>query len=342
MNKHVLIPEPGLVLVEDAPMVEPKDGEALVKVLYGGICGSDLGTFRGTFAYASYPRVPGHELAVEVISAPENSLGVGKGMLATVNPYFNCGNCYPCRHGKQNCCVNNETMGAQRDGGFSRYLAVPVERLYDSQGLAPRETALIEPFCISYHGVKRAGVRPGEKVLVIGAGTIGMLAMLSARHFGADVYVCDVAPGKLERAKNLGASGTFVNSSPDDFAEWVAATTGGDGFAVTVEAVGLPSTFQNAVDAVASSGRVAVIGISKTTLPDFNFNVIQKKEIAVFGSRNAVKQDFLEVIDMMKKTGIGADAIVTNTYDFADVAAAFADFSAHGDDMLKVLVKFPE
>ncbi len=342
MNKYVLIPEPGKVILQDAPMPEPKDGEALVKVLYGGICGSDLGTYRGTFAYASYPRIPGHELAVEVVSVPENSFGVRKGMLATVNPYFNCGTCYPCRHDRQNCCVHNETLGAQRDGGFSHYLAMPVERIYASQGLAPRESALIEPFCISYHGVKRTEIRPGEKVLVIGAGTIGILAMLSAIHFGADVYVSDVAAGKLERAKHLGAAGTFVNSSPEAFAEWVEVTTGGDGFDVTVEAVGLPSTFQNAVDAVASSGRVAVIGISKAGLPDFNFNVIQKKEIAIFGSRNAVQQDFLEVIAMMKKTGLKADAIVTNTYDFADVATAFADFSTRGDEMLKVLVKFPE
>ncbi|MCD8140560.1 MAG: hypothetical protein LUE17_12425 [Planctomycetaceae bacterium] len=106
--------------------------------------------------------------------------------------------------------------------------------------------------------------------------------------------------------------------------------------------MGLPSTFQNAVDAVASSGRVAVIGISKSNIADFNFNAIQKKEMAIFGSRNAVEQDFMEVIAMMKKSGLSADAIVTNTYDFADVAQAFEDFSTNGSDMLKVLVKFPE
>lgn len=341
-NKRILIPEPGKVIIEDVPVPVPGPNEALVRMLYGGICGSDLGTYRGTFAYAGYPRVPGHELAFEVVDAPDNNFGVKKGMLATANPYFNCGKCYPCRHNTPNCCVNNQTMGAQRDGGFAYYLAIPVERIYESRGLAPRETALVEPFCISYHGVKRARIQPGEKVLVIGAGTIGIMAMLSAIHFGGEVYVADVAPGKLEDAKKLGAAGVFQNTSPEAFAAWVAETTGGDGFDVTVEAVGLPSTFENTIDAVASSGRVVVIGISKSNLKDFNFTVIQKKELAIFGSRNAVKQDFTEVIDMMLKTGLKADAVVTNTYDFAEAAHAFEDFDKRGGDMLKVLIKFPE
>lgn len=340
MNKRIVIPEPGKVVVEDIPMPEIQPGEALVKVLYGGICGSDLGTYRGTFVYSSYPRVPGHELAVEVLDAPTNDYGVHKGMLATVNPYFNCGVCYPCRSGRPNCCVKNETMGAQRDGGFACYLAIPVERIYSSSGLAPRETALIEPFCISYHGIKRAAIRPGEKVLIIGAGTIGIMALLAAKHFGAEVYVADVAPTKLERATRLGADGVLV-SDGNDWDRQVADITNGDGFAVTVEAVGLPSTFQTAIDAAASAGRVVLIGISKSGLPDFNFTVIQKKELDIYGSRNAVKQDFLDVIDMMRRSGLKASDVVTDVYPFADAAKAFADFDSRGAEMLKALVEFP-
>ncbi|MCC8191158.1 MAG: zinc-binding alcohol dehydrogenase family protein [Planctomycetes bacterium] len=341
MNQHIIIPQPGSVVIEDAPMPVPGPEEAVVKVIYGGICGSDLGTYRGTFAYASYPRIPGHELALEVVEAPDNEYGVVPGLVVTANPYFNCGVCYPCRNGTPNCCVKNETMGVQRDGGFARYLALPVSRLYDTRGLGLRETALVEPFCISYHGIKRAGIRPGEKVLVLGAGTIGVMAMLAARHFGGEVYMADVAPGKLDHAVALGAAGSFVNRSPEAFADWVNETTGGDGFAVTVEAVGLPATFENCIEAVASSGRVVVIGIAKTPLKDFNFTVIQKKELAIFGSRNAVRQDFMEVIDMMHATGLAADAVVTDTYPFADAARAFDDFDQRGGDKLKVLIEFP-
>lgn len=342
MNKHVIIPEPGKVLIEDEPMPTPGPGEALVKVLYGGICGSDLGTYRGTFAYSVGPRIPGHEMAVKVLEVGPNDYGVEKDMLATFNPYFNCGKCFPCRTGHPNCCVNNQTMGAQRDGAFRLYLAIPVERLYRADGLDPRQTALIEPFCISYHGVKSANIQPGEKVLVVGAGTIGIMAMLSAKHFGGEVHVADVAPGKLELAKKLGADGVFVNSSPEVFAECVAKTTNNDGFPVTVEAVGLPSTFMNCLEGLASTGRMILIGISKTGVKDFDFNIIQKKEAVLRGSRNAVRQDFMEVMQLIRDSGLQADDIVTNTYDFDNAAQAFKDFSEQAGSMLKVLIKFPE
>lgn len=339
MNKRIVIPGPGTVVLEDAVMPVPKPDEALLKVLYGGICGSDLGTYRGTFVYVSYPRIPGHELAVEVVEAPQNAGGVAPGMLAVVNPYFNCGVCYPCRNGRVNCCVNNQTLGAQRDGGFCKYIAMPVERVYPADGLDARQAALVEPFCISYHGVKRAAVRPGERVLVIGAGTIGVLAMLAAKHFGAEVYVADVAPAKLEHAARLGAAGTFVNVSPEALRGWVDGVTGGDGFPVTVEAVGLPSTFQNCIDAVAFSGRVVLIGVSKQRL-DFDFTLIQKKELAVFGSRNALKDDFIEVMEVMRATGLSSGMVVTDVFGFDDAAAAFEEFSSKAGEKLKVLIDF--
>ncbi len=340
MNKHILIPEPGKVVIEDAPMPKPGPGEALLEVKYGGICGTDLSIYRGMFAYGSYPRVPGHELAVEVLEAGANDFGVKKGLLATVNPYFNCGKCYPCRIGRQNCCVGNQTMGAQKDGGFAKYIAMPMDRIYSARGLGPRETALVEPFCISYHGVKRAGIRPGEKVLVIGAGTIGTLAMLAARHFGGLVHVTDVAPAKLELSKKLGAAGTFVNTGAKAFREWTDQVTNGDGFPVTIEAVGTPGTFADALEMVASAGRMVLIGVSKKNLDDFMFTIIQKKELAIVGSRNAVKQDFAEVIDMMLASKLSADAVVTNAYRFDDAAAAFADFDKRAGEMLKVLIEF--
>lgn len=342
MNQKALIPEPGTVVIQDEAMPKPKPDEALVRVLYGGICGSDIGTYRGTFVYSTYPRIPGHELAVEVMEVGDNPYGVKPGMLATVNPYFNCGHCYPCRSGRPNCCVANETMGAQREGGFMRYLALPVERLYGSRGLGPRETVLVEPFCISWHGVKRAAVQPGEKVLVIGAGTIGVLAMLSAKYQGCEVYMTDVAPAKLERAKQLGADGVFLNTSPEALADWTARVTGGDGFPVTLEAVGMPGTFQNAIDAASSSGRVVLVGISRAPLSEFTFTIIQKKELSVYGSRNAVHQDFHEVMDMMRKSGLKADDVVTDIYRFSQTPQAFSDFVSRGADKLKVLVDFSE
>jgi len=339
MNRSILISEPRSVSIVDAPMPSPKKGEALLKLLYGGICGSDLGTYRGSFAYVSYPRIPGHEFSAEIVEIGENDRGLKPGMVVTANPYFNCGTCYSCRRGILNACVSNQTLGAQRDGAFSKYIVLPIERLYDGRGLSAKALALVEPYCISYHGVSRAGIKSGERVLVIGAGTIGILAMVAAKKFGAKVYVADVAEGKLEYARRFGADGVLLNESPEAFAKLAAETTGGDGFDVVVEAVGLPSTFQAGIDACAFGARFVLIGVGKQNL-DFNFTLIQKKELHVFGSRNALKRDFLDAIDYFKSGDFDFESIVSDSFKFDEAAKAFESFDKNAGKMLKVTIEF--
>jgi 2-desacetyl-2-hydroxyethyl bacteriochlorophyllide A dehydrogenase len=338
--KTLIMEAPGKVVLEERPVPVPKEGEALLKLLYGGICGSDLGSYRGSFAYFDYPRIPGHEFSAEILSVGENAYGLKPGMIVTCNPYFNCGTCYSCRRGLVNCCESNQTMGCQRDGAFSQYITMPVERIYDGKGLAPKTLALIEPFCISYHGVQQANIQSGERVLVMGAGTIGVLAAAAAKTRGAQVWIADVAREKLAYAQeNFGLDGMILNDSPAHFAQQVSSITGGDGFDVTIEAVGLPATFQSCIDAAAFCGRVVLIGIGKQNL-DFNFTMIQKKELHISGSRNALRRDFEELIDLVKSGRIDLDRIVTDVYPFEESPRAFAEFSANAGRMLKVLLDF--
>ena len=304
-------------------------------------CGSDLGSYRGANAYVSYPRIPGHELAAEIVEIDENDQGLKPGMIVTCNPYFNCGSCYSCRRGLVNACTDNQTMGVQREGGFAEYITMPIERIYDGKGLPAKTLALIEPFCISWHGVSRADVKAGERVLVVGAGTIGVLAAVAAKAKGAEVTICDVAEDKLDYAfKTFGLDHKLLNSSPEAFTKGVEELTNGDGFDVTIEAVGLPSTFQNCIDAACFGARVVLIGVSKKNIDDFFFTIIQKKELNIYGSRNAMKKDFLELIDLVKAGGVDLEKIVTNTYKMADAPQAFADFSANAGKMLKVVIDF--
>ena len=338
--KSILINKPGEVEIKEVEMPKVKEDEVLLKLLYGGICGSDLGTYKGTFAYASYPRIPGHEFSAEIVEVGENNKGLEKGMIVTCNPYFNCTTCYSCKKGLVNCCTTNETMGCQRDGAFCEYITMPIERVYDGKGLSAKTLALIEPFCISYHGVSRANVKEGDTVLVMGAGTIGVLAAVAAKALGATVYISDVAKQKLEYAyKEFQLDGMILNESTESFEKQVNKITNGNGFDVTIEAVGLPSTFQNCIDAAAFGARVVLIGVGKQNL-DFNFTLIQKKELNVFGSRNALKKDFLELIDIVKEGKVDLDKIVTNTYKFEEAEKAFEDFANNGASMLKVLIEF--
>ena len=314
--KTILIEEPGKVVIKEHEKPVRKPGEVLLKILYGGICGSDLGTYRGTFAYASYPRVPGHEFSGEIVEIDENDRGLKPGMIVTVNPYFNDGTCYSCQRGLLNCCEHNETMGAQRDGAFSEYVSVPIERVYDGKGLPAKTLALIEPFCISWHGVSRANVKEGDKVLVVGAGTIGVLAANAAKARGAEVYIADIAKEKLDYAVNtFQLKGSILNTSKEKLEEEVRRITNGNGFDVTIEAVG------------------------KKNL-DFNFTIIQKKELNIFGSRNALKKDFLELIDLVKAGKVDLEKIVTNTYKLDEADKAFKEFSENAGSMLKVVIDF--
>ena len=311
--KAIRINKPGEAELFTANKPAPKPGEALLKILYGGICGSDLGTYRGTFAYASYPRIPGHEFSAQIVEidpADAERYHLHAGQIVTCNPYFNCGTCYSCERGFVNCCEHNETMGAQRDGAFMEYITMPVERIYDGKGLSPLELALIEPFCIRYHGAK--------------------------------VYIADIAPKKLDHAVEImRLTGKILNDTPEHFAAQVQEITHGNGFDVTIEAVGLPATFLACVDAAAFGGRVVQVGVGKRNA-DFNFTLLQKKELKLYGSRNALKKDFLELIDLVKSGKIDITKIVTNVYELKDAPHAFKDFSEHADTMLKVVIHFAD
>lgn len=338
-NKSVKIFAPGDAKLINTDMPQRKKNEALLKLLYGGICGSDLGSYKGTFAYFSYPRIPGHEFSAEIIEIDANDYGLEKGMIVTGNPYFNCEKCYACQTGHVNCCISNETLGCQREGAFSQYFVMPLDRIYNGKGVSAKALAVVEPFCISYHGVKRANIKKGSRVLVIGAGTIGLLAAMAAEKEGADITLCDVAQGKLDIAEKFGFKKSFLNQSSEKFLQNVSLQTDDCGYDVVIEAVGLPSTFQNCIDAAANAGTVVLIGVGKENL-DFNFTMIQKKELNIYGSRNAYKEDFESTIEMIKNDGLDILKIVTNVYSFDDAPKAFEEFSQHSGEMLKVLLKF--
>lgn len=335
--KYIVIPEPGKVEVKEMEKPTLQKGEAILKVLYGGICGSDMGTYKGTFLYASYPRIPGHEFSAEVVEVGENDHGIKKGMIVTANPYFNCGKCYSCRRGFVNCCTSNQTLGAQRDGIFREYYSMPIERIYDGKGLDALTLSMIEPFCISYHSIQRTSVKERDKVLVVGAGPIGLFAVMAAVLKGAQVYVSDVMQSRLDKALSLGAKGV-IRTDKENFEERVKTITQGDGFDVCIECVGLPQTFQNCIDAAAYRGRVGLVGVSKQKL-DFAFTQIQTKELDIFGSRNALKKDFIELIDLVSSGKCDVRKIITDIYELDNAENAFKEMRDDPSTRLKSVIK---
>lgn len=320
----------------DQPMPEPGPGEALVRVERVGVCGSDLHLYHGTHPYRLYPRIQGHEFSGEVVGLGSGvSEPVRLGDRVAVEPLLPCGDCYPCRIGRRNCCTRLKVIGAHVDGAFREFIAVPVSTLYPVNDLDPELAALVEPMSIGVQAVDRGAVASEEQVVVFGAGPIGQAVCLAAVDRGARVLVIDRLPARLALAMHLGAEQTLV-AGEDDPAGAVREWTRGDGPPVVVDAVGAPAVVRACFDLAASAGRVVVVGLSdqEVSLPIIDFT---RKELTILGSRNNAGL-FGEAIDLVRRHRDRVERLVTHRYPLAQVPEAI-DFAAeHPAEVEKVMI----
>lgn len=336
--KALLISEAGKTEIVDRPAPTPAPGEVLLRVKRVGFCGTDLNTFRGLNPLVTYPRIPGHEIAavVEAVT-PGVPAHVKVGTDTTVLPYTVCGRCSSCRSGRVNACRHNQTLGVQRDGAFTDLIAVPWRTLIRSDQLSPAEHALIEPLSVGFHAVERGQVAGTDTVLVIGCGMIGLGAIGGAAlGRGARVIAVDVDDTKLALARKVGAAET-INSRTEDLHDKIQRLTDGDGPAVAIEAVGLPSTFRAAVDEVCFAGRVVYIGYAKEPVA-YETKYFVMKELDIRGSRNATAQNFAEVIQVLESGRYPADDTITRTVPFADAGRALAAWAADPGGVTRIQV----
>lgn len=335
--KAIEITAPGKIRIIEKQAPQPKEGEALLRVLYGGICGADVASYTGNQPFTTYPRIPGHEFSAEIVSIPANDRGMKAGDVVTCNPYFNCGSCYACRRGLVNACHDNQTMGVQRDGGFQEYITMPVERIIDGKGLSAKELALIEPFSISCHALSRAKVNPGDNLLIMGAGPIGLFALLRAKALGARVLIADRLESRLALAADFGADET-VDVNERDLHDVCSAFTGDCGFDVCVEACGAPETFLSCISEAAHGANIILIGNGKRETA-FVHSILLKKELNVFGSRNAFTRDFETLIDLVKSGKADVLKTVSGVYALGDAAAAFEALAHNDGTLAKLLIQ---
>lgn len=338
--KAIEITKPFEIKIIDKEKPIINDGEALLKVLYCGICGADVASFTGNQPFTTYPRIPGHEFSAQIVEIPENDRGLKKGDVVTCNPYFNCGECYSCRRGIVNACTDNQTMGVQRDGSFQEYITMPVERIIDGKGLSAQELALIEPFSISNHALSRAEVKQGDNLLIMGAGPIGLFALLKAKAMGANVAIADMLSSRLELAKEYGAD-IVINVKEQNLEKECHSFTAGNGFDVCVEACGAPETFLNCIDNAAHGANIILIGNGKRETT-FVHSVILKKELNIFGSRNAFTKDFEELIELVKAGKVNPAKMISGIYDAKNAKTAFDALVNNDGTLAKLLIKFSD
>jgi threonine dehydrogenase-like Zn-dependent dehydrogenase len=318
--------EPGLI-----------PGNTSIKIKRIGICGTDLHAFEGTQPYFEYPRILGHELAAEIMEI-DNAPGFERGEAATIIPYFNCGHCIACRSGKPNCCVSLKVCGVHIDGGMAEYLSVPSYSLVHSNGLSFDELALVEPLAIGAHGIGRANISPGEFVLVIGAGPIGLGAMEFARIAGAKVIAMDINASRLSFCEKKLKVDHIVEALSENVSGQLRDITNGDMPTVVIDATGNQKAINNAFQYMAHSGRYVLIGLQKGEI-NFSHPEFHKREGTLMSSRNATRADFELVINSLKNKQIDPLTYITHRVKFGQVKDEFPNWLKPETGVIKAMVE---
>lgn len=321
-----------------ADIAEPatSSDQTLLKIKRIGICGTDLHAFEGTQPFFSYPRILGHELAAEIVRT--DAAGFIRDEAVTIIPYFNCGSCIACRMGKPNCCVSINVCGVHTDGGMREYLSVPSYSLVHGEGLPFDELALVEPLAIGAHGVRRAGVLPGEFVLVIGAGPIGLGTMEFAKIANGNVIAMDVNDNRLRFCREKLKVEFTVNPASEDALEKLKTITNGDMPTVVIDATGSLKAINNAFQYLGHGGRYVLIGLQKGDI-SFNHPEFHKRESTLMSSRNATRADFEHVVSSMKNKLVNPATYITHRVSFDKVKDNFESWLDPATGVIKAMVE---
>jgi (R,R)-butanediol dehydrogenase/meso-butanediol dehydrogenase/diacetyl reductase len=312
----------------------PGEGEALIKVAYAGICGTDMMIYAGKHPRAKAPLVMGHEFSGTIESIADQD-DFKPGDRVTVEPYLTCGTCAACRAGQYHVCATLRCIGIDKDGGFSEYVAVPIHRLHHlPDNVSDDEAALTEPLAIAVHTVRRSDLKVGDSVAILGAGPIGLLIGLVARQAGASqIFISDISPYRLEIAKQFGFEA--VNAKETDIKEVVLSNTKGVGADVVFEVAGTQSTAKQMIECIKFQGKVVVVSVYKQP-PVVDLAAMHFREISLATTRCANSNDFATAIQLMEKKIIDVRPLISHRLPLEQVKQGFEDME-NTEISLKVL-----
>jgi len=336
--KTVLLKQPGEIQISEIAETKRQAGQVLIKVRSAGICGSDIGAYKGTNPLVSYPRVIGHEIAGEVLEVPEEEVELKIGDRVILEPYVYCGTCYPCSIGHTNCCENLTVRGVHIEGGMAEFVSHPRHLMHKVPDSIPWHLVpMAEPLVISMHALRQTKVKAGEHVVITGAGQIGLLAAQYALTLGAIPVVVDPVDERLALAKALGVTHT-INPVSTNAVDAIKVLTKGRMAEVIIEASGAEPAIRGAIDYVAYAGRIALVGWPKNDIP-LPTAMITKKELTICGSRNSVGQ-FPESLRLIAEGKVNVAALLTKTVSMDETPATVVDIAEHPDRYLKVTCLF--
>lgn len=323
--KAVQLVEPKKFQFIDIPEPDsPAFGDTVVRVHCVGICGTDYGGYLGKMPFFSYPRIPGHELGVEVVAVGEGVENVKPGDRCSVEPYINCQKCYSCTRGHTNCCEHHQTLGVHCDGGLRRLFTVPARKLHLAPNLTHAQSALVETLAIGCHAVDRGNPQPTETVLVIGAGPIGLSVIEFSKISGAKTIVMDMNESRLEFVReSMNVPDTVVFRGDGSELPQIDSLTDGKLCDVVVDATGNCHSMSAAIQYCAFSGRMVYVGISQDEVKFPHAPIVHRRELTLFASRNALSKDFTRIIGLIEDGSIDTRPWITHQASLDDMLDEF-------------------
>src|SRR4051812_13817898 len=325
--------------IELAEPQGPGAAEALVRVHRVGICGTDLSGYLGKMPFYSYPRIPGHELGVEVVSVGQGVTNVKPGDRCSIEPYINCQNCFPCRKGNSNCCENLQVLGVHTDGGMRPLFVVPARKLHVSTKLSWDQLALVETLAIGCHAVYRGNCQPTDSVLVIGAGPIGLATLEFVKLSGAKTIVLDLNEQRLEFCrKRMGVQHTVFSRGDGSELQLLKDLTDGTLPTVVIDATGSNKSMSHALNYCSFTGRLVFVGITTSDVT-FGHPLMHRRELTLLASRNALPQDFGRIITLIEEGKIDTRPWITHRATFDDLIGLFPSYTKPETGVIKAMVE---
>ena len=318
----------------------PGPGEALVATHRMGICGTDLSGYLGKMPFFSYPRIPGHELGVEVLAVGADVTNVRPGDRCSVEPYINNPQSHASRRNSTNCCQNLQVLGVHTDGGLRSRWIVPARKLHKSEGgLSYEQLALVETLAIGCHANDRGNPRPAEHVLIIGAGPIGLATLEFTRLTGAIVTVMDMVPSRLEFCRRqYRVPHTIVFKGDGSELAQMNEITGGELYTVVTDATGNARSMSNALNYVAHTGTLVYVGITTENV-EFPHKLMHAREMTLKGSRNALPGDFRRIIQLIEAGVIDTTPWITHHTSFDTLVENFEAYTKPETGVIKAIVE---
>lgn len=317
----------------------PGPGDALIRVRRIGICGTDYAGFLGKMPFFSYPRIPGHELGIEVAAVGESVTNVKPGDHCSVEPYINCQRCYSCRRGHTNCCDGHLTLGVHIDGGMRSHFIVPARKLHISRQLSFEQLALVETLAIGCHAINRAQPKPAEHVLVIGAGPIGLSVIEFSKLTGARTIVMDMNEARLAFARDrMGIPDTIHAKGDGSELAKLSEITAGQLADVVVDATGSNRSMGAALQYCAFAGRLVYVGITQQEVSFPHAPIMHRRELTLLASRNALAPDFARIIRLIEEGRIDTVPWITHHAAFDNLIAEFPAWLKPETGVIKAMV----